>query len=278
MSQNQYSEVSQAINAIITKQYSTSFSVAIRLLDKSIRTDIYNIYGYVRVADELVDTLRPKDSLRMLKDFNIETTQAIKVGVSLNPVIHAFAQTVIKYQIDYSLIQAFINSMTMDISKKSYNKKQYKDYIYGSAEVVGLMCLMVFLGGNKTKYKKLTLGAKALGSAFQKVNFLRDLNIDNQELGRIYFPNIDIENFQSDQKKQIEQEILADFKIAQSTIYQLPYSSRYGVLLAYWYYRLLLRKIQKTSAQVLKEKRVRVSDITKLLLYIVVFGEKLLHI
>ncbi len=278
MSPNQYTEVSQVINSFITKQYSTSFSAAIRLLDKPIRTDIYNIYGYVRVADELVDTLRPKDSLRMLKDFNTETSQAVKSSVSLNPVIHAFAQTVIKYQIDSSLIQAFIGSMAMDISKNSYTKKQYKDYIYGSAEVVGLMCLMVFLGGSKTKYKKLIYGAKALGSAFQKVNFLRDLNEDNQALGRVYFPNIDIDNFQNDKKKQIEQEILNDFKIARSTISQLPYSSKYGVLLAYWYYRLLLRKIQKTSVQELREKRVRVTNITKLLLYFVVFVEKLLHI
>lgn len=263
---------------LLTKQYSTSFYLATKLLDKNIRKHIYAIYGMVRVADELVDSFKPKNTEEMLNEFEAQVYLAMKTNLSLNPVLHAFANTCSTYSIDKKLIRAFFMSMCMDITKKTYSKKEYEDYIYGSAEVIGLMCLMVFVGGDKKLYKKLKPSAQVLGSAFQKVNFLRDINIDNSELGRMYFPDIKLANLTNYQKKSIEREIAIEFKNAQKAIAQLPYSSKYGVLLALWYYQNLLAKISRTDVTILKKNRIRISNYKKLILLTAVLSRKLLHI
>lgn len=278
MAQDIYTTTSYEINKLVTHKYSTSFSLAIKAVNEPVRTHIYNIYGLVRVTDELVDTLRPKESAVILKNFIDDTNRAVDVGVSLNPIIHAYAQTAREFDLPPELLKAFFISMQMDISKKTYSSEEYKEYIYGSAEVIGLMCLMVFVGGNKELYKKLKPSAQVLGSAFQKVNFLRDINIDNSELGRMYFPDIKLANLTNDQKKSIEQEIAIEFKKAQKAIAQLPYSSKYGVLLALWYYQNLLAKISRTDVTIIKKNRIRISNYKKLILLAAVLSRKLLHI
>jgi len=273
-----YTKTSQQINKLITQQYSTSFSTAMRLLNEPDRTHLYNIYGFVRVADELVDTLRPSNAAILLKDFETHTFTAIRSQVSLNPVIHAFAKTVHTYNIPSQLIKAFFISMSMDLSKKKYSASQYQAYIYGSAEAVGLMCLCVFTEGKISSYKKYTPAAQALGSAFQKVNFLRDLQADNLDLGRVYFPGVDFTHFNDEQKNTITQDISNDFKQAKVMIHQLPVASRYGVLLAYMYYMVLLHKLITTPANRLKQERIRVQSPHKLVLYILVVIRKFLRI
>lgn len=274
----QFTEFSYKQSQALTSRYSTSFSLACKLLNKDIRTHIYNIYGLVRVTDELVDTLRPKESAVILKNFIDDTNRAVDVGVSLNPIIHAYAQTAREFDLPSELLKAFFISMQMDISKKTYSSEEYKKYIYGSAEVIGLMCLMVFVGGDKKLFNQLRPSAQVLGSAFQKVNFLRDIKADNNELGRMYFPGIKFSKLTDDQKIFIELEISNDFSKAQKAITQLPQSSRYGVLLALWYYQSLLKKISKTNVSSLKSGRIRVSNYKKSLLLIAVLSRKLLHI
>lgn len=263
-----YLDSSQDINKLITKKYSTSFSTAIILIDKSIRKDIYNIYGFVRVPDELVDSLRPEDCKKQLIDYTNQTYSAMHYGVSSNPIIHAFVSTAKKYSISKKLIQPFFDSMLTDISKKKYTNKEYQQYIYGSAEVVGLMCLCVFTGGSSKQYKLLQPGAIALGSAFQKINFLRDIKSDNNNLNRVYFPNTKLNHLSKIEKKNIERDIVRDMKLAKQMINSLDKSSRYGVNLAYSYYSALLDKITKSTPEELLTKRIRVNNIHKAFLFI----------
>lgn len=260
-----YDEISNRTSSIITKKYSTSFSMAVRLLDKSIRQDVYNIYGFVRVADEIVDSFDGYPQEDILNRFEEELWLSLKIGISANPVINAFQNTIVKYDISISLVKAFMKSMRADISKKVYkNKDEIDEYIYGSADVVGLMCLKIFVKGSQSRYKQLEASAIKLGSAFQKVNFLRDLSQDFEELDRTYFPNIDPRNFKDSDKKVIIEEIENDFKIAKEGILKLPKESRLGVYLAYKYYSNLLKKIVHTPAIVLKENRIRVSTPKKI--------------
>jgi phytoene synthase len=262
-----YDEISNQTASLITKKYSTSFSLAVSLLDRSIRQDVYNIYGFVRVADEIVDSFDGYPQEDLFDRFEEEFWISLKIGVSANPVINAFQNTIVKYDISISLVKAFLKSMRADISKKIYqNKDEIDEYIYGSADVVGLMCLKIFVKGDQTRYSQLEASAIKLGSAFQKVNFLRDLRQDYEELDRTYFPNVDPDNFKDSDKDMIVKDIENDFKIAKEGILQLPKESRLGVYLAYKYYSHLLKKIVHTPAKVLKEDRIRVSNPKKILI------------
>ena len=256
-----YDEISNQTASLITKKYSTSFSLAVSLLDRSIRQDVYNIYGFVRVADEIVDSFDGYPQEDVFDRFEEEFWISLKIGISANPVIHAFQNTIVKYDISISLVKAFLKSMRADISKKIYqNKEEIDQYIYGSADVVGLMCLKIFVKGDQARYSQLEASAIKLGSAFQKVNFLRDLRQDFEELDRNYFPNVDPDNFKDSDKDMIVKDIENDFKIAKEGILQLPKESRLGVYLAYKYYSHLLKKIVHTPAKVLKDDRIRVSN------------------
>ena len=260
-----YDEISNQTASLITKKYSTSFSLAVSLLDRSIRQDVYNIYGFVRVADEIVDSFDGYPQEDLFDRFEEEFWISLKIGISANPVIHAFQNTIVKYDISISLVKAFLKSMRADISKKIYqNKEEIDEYIYGSADVVGLMCLKIFVKGDQAIYSQLEASAVKLGSAFQKVNFLRDLRQDHEELDRTYFPNVDPDNFKDSDKDMIVKDIENDFKIAKEGILQLPKESRLGVYLAYKYYSHLLKKIVHTPAKVLKEDRIRVSNMKKI--------------
>lgn len=257
---------SESCSKLITKAYSTSFSLGIRTLDRSIRNPIYNIYAFVRYADEIVDTFHDFNKSALLTQFKQQTYQAIYDKISLNPILFSFQKTVNEYQINLDLIEAFFKSMETDLSETSYNKEDYTEYIYGSAEVVGLMCLHVFTNGDSELFERLKSPARSLGAAFQKVNFLRDMKSDFEERGRVYFPGIDFTHFQEEAKAQIEKEILIDFQDAEKGIRELPISSRRGVRLAYRYYLKLFQKIQSAPAHSLKETRIRVPDTEKLLI------------
>ncbi len=258
-----FHNTSQQCSKITTELYSTSFSSAIKLLHKDLRTPVYNIYGFVRFADEIVDTFHEHDKATLLAEFKHDTYTAIERKISLNPVLHSFQLTVNEYNIDLQLVEAFFNSMEWDLSKNRYDASGYAAYIYGSAEVVGLMCLYVFCEGDKMLYEKLKPSAQALGAAFQKVNFLRDLKADYHELNRTYFPNADFRNFTPYMKQQIEQDIAADFANAYEGILQLPVKARFGVYVAYKYYISLFRKIQKVQPQKILEQRIRIPDFYK---------------
>ena len=248
----------------VTELYSTSFSMATRLLHRSIRQDIYNIYGFVRFADEIVDTFHDYPKEELLNRFEKELYLSIKQGISLNPILNSFQKTVNKYKIDISLIKSFLKSMRWDLEKKVYeNNDDYKEYIYGSADVVGLMCLTVFVKGNQDDYSKLKISAMSLGSAFQKVNFLRDLNLDFEELERTYFPGINVSQFDEDSKNKIILEIEKDFKHALAGIFKLPDEARFGVYTAYKYYSKLLKKLKKTPSLSIKKSRIRVPNYQK---------------
>ena len=248
----------------VTNSYSTSFSLATKMLSKSIRQDIYNIYGFVRFADEIVDTFHDYNKKELLERFIDELNYSLKNKISSNPILNSFQNTVNKYNIDYELISSFLKSMKMDLKKIKYNsEKEYQEYIYGSADVVGLMCLKVFLDGNEKYYQKLKPNAMALGSAFQKVNFLRDLNADFHELNRTYFPNLDFKNFNDDSKKLILNDIENDFRNALIGIQKLPNNSKFGVYAAYKYYKRLLKKLKKTSFIRIKNERIRVPNYQK---------------
>ena len=261
-----FSRVSFECSKLITQNYSTSFSLGIRMFATELRQPIYGIYGFVRFADEIVDTFHDKDKEMLLADFRRETFKAIYDGISLNPVLHSFQYVVNKYSIEHELIDAFLDSMQMDLNKTIYDDNDLKKYIYGSAEVIGLMCLKVFLNGDNTEYDRLKTYACALGSAFQKINFLRDMKSDFQERGRVYFPGINFHNFTEADKKDIEQDIQDEFTLAYKGIVQLPRSSRLGVYCAYKYYINLFYKIRRLPAAIITERRIRVSDKRKLYL------------
>ncbi|MBP6695724.1 MAG: phytoene/squalene synthase family protein [Saprospiraceae bacterium] len=262
-----FSQVSFECSKLITQRYSTSFSLGIRMFAKELREPIYAIYGFVRFADEIVDTFHEKDKKTLLAEFRNETFKAINNQISLNPVLHSFQYVVNTYDIDHDLIHAFLDSMEMDLEKTTYyDESEYKKYIYGSAEVVGLMCLKIFLKGNADEYDKLKPYACALGSAFQKINFLRDMKSDYDERGRVYFPGINFKYFSEIDKKAIEEDIQKEFAEAYKGIKLLPRSSRLGVYSAYQYYINLFYKIKNVSADVVTEKRIRVSDKRKLYL------------
>lgn len=261
-----FDELSYSVSKITTEKYSTSFSLGILALKPSIRADIYAIYGYVRLADEIVDSFHSYNKEKLLNRLIEETNQALQDHISLNPILQSFQETVHKYQIDKSLIDQFLHSMQMDLNKVEYNSDNYKEYIFGSAEVVGLMCLQVFTEGNKQQYEELKPYAMKLGSAFQKINFLRDLKDDYQILGRTYFPNIQMNTFDNATKKQIELDIADEFQMALEGIKKLPISSKFGVYLAYSYYWSLFNKIKKVSSEHILQNRVRVPNSEKALL------------
>lgn len=258
-----FHKVSQCCSRITTEAYSSSFASAIRLLHKDLRNPIYNIYGFVRFADEIVDTFHDYNKAELLQQFKQETFGAIDRGISLNPILHSFQMTVNQYRIDPALVHDFFKSMEMDLNRQWYDTAGYNEYIYGSAEVVGLMCLYIFCEGNAEMYAKLKPYAQSLGAAFQKVNFLRDVKADFNGLNRIYFPGVDFMNFTPRMKQEIEDEIAADFKYALPGILQLPLKARFGVYVAYKYYWSLFNRIRKVApARILKE-RVRIPNYRK---------------
>jgi 15-cis-phytoene synthase len=256
-------QVSEECSRITTERYSTSFSSAIRLLHKDMRQPIFNIYGFVRFADEIVDTFHQHDKAALLEQFKKETYDALERGISLNPILNSFQKTVNEYNIDRKLIDAFLYSMELDLTQTTYTQQGYEEYIYGSAEVVGLMCLYVFCEGNQVSYDKLKDSAKSLGSAFQKVNFLRDVKADFAGLSRVYFPGCDFNNFTEQQKTEIEEDIQQDFLHAYRGILELPVKSRFGVYVAYKYYLSLFKRIKKMKPASVLEARVRIPNYSK---------------
>ena len=263
-----FDDVSILASQNVTRTYSTSFYAGVRFLDKKIRNDIHAIYGFVRFADEIVDTFHSFDKEELLREFKRDTYLALERKISLNPILNSFQATVHKYEIDRRLIDQFLHSMEMDLTKVEYNDLRYKEYILGSAEVVGLMCLKVFVYGNQQEYERLTPFAMKLGSAFQKINFLRDLKDDINELGRLYFPHIAaINNLSLEEKLAIEEEIEAEFAEAYKGIIQLPKSSRFGVYLSYVYYTRLLREIKRRTIKELMQNRISVPKNTKMFLF-----------
>ncbi|MGH2552534.1 MAG: phytoene/squalene synthase family protein [Chitinophagaceae bacterium] len=261
-----FHQVSDKCSQVVTENYSSSFSSAIRLLHKDLRTPIYNIYGFVRFADEIVDTFHEHEKSTLLTQFKQETYEALQRGISLNPILNSFQRTVREYNIETSLIDSFFRSMELDLSKKEYDQAEYEEYVYGSAETVGLMCLNVFCEGNLDLYDQLKNPARSLGAAFQKVNFLRDFKADYNGLSRIYFPGCDFHNFSESQKRKIEDDIEKDFQAALQGILRLPVKARFGVYVAYKYYYSLFSKIKNThSTRVLKE-RIRIPNYVKVLI------------
>ena len=249
---------------MVTMRYSTSFSSAIKLFHNDLRKPIFNIYGFVRFADEIVDTFHDHDKQLLLEEFKKETFEAIERKISLNPILNSFQQTVNSYHIDHELVHAFFRSMESDLTQNKYDRQGYEEYIYGSAEVVGLMCLYVFCEGNKTLYKSLKQPAQALGAAFQKVNFLRDIKADFNDLSRVYFPGCDFHNFTQRDKIQIESDIEEDFKNAFEGILNLPMKAKFGVYVAYKYYYSLFKKIKSTHPHHILQKRIRIPNHRKL--------------
>ena len=266
-----FDQTAYQCSKLITNAYSTSFSLGIRTLHKSYHPAIYAIYGFVRYADEIVDTFHCHDKSGLLKQFKSDTYTAIQEGISLNPVLHSFQDVVNNYQIDHELIEAFLVSMEMDLSKRDYTDRDYQKYIYGSAEVVGLMCLKVFCEGDEEEYQPLLKPAKHLGAAFQKVNFLRDIKSDFDERGRVYFPDVDFGTFSREEKEGIEEDIRNDFRLALAGIKKLPKGVRAGVYLAYIYYTVLFKKITRLTPERIKSQRIRVPNFKKILLLILCF-------
>jgi len=261
-----YANTCMECSELITKRYSTSFSMGIRLFHKTLRKPIAAIYGFVRFADEIVDTFHDHNKKALLDRFKKDTFEAIESQISLNPVLQSFQQVVNHYHIDDHLINAFLDSMYMDLESINYNQLMLDKYIYGSAEVVGLMCLCVFTNGDEKSYNSLKDSARSLGSAFQKINFLRDMKSDFADRGRVYFPNVDFKYFTQDQKKEIELDIKKDFDNAYIGITKLPKSSRLGVYLAYRYYLKLFHKISFAPVSQVKEERIRVPNSLKMVL------------
>ena len=260
---SKFHTVSNKSSEITTREYSSSFSSAIRLLHQDMRQPIYNIYGFVRFADEIVDTFHDYDKTLLLEEFKRETYIAIDREISLNPILNSFQQTVNEYNIDHGLIDAFFGSMEMDLSQRNYDIKNFNEYVYGSAEVVGLMCLYIFCEGKKELFEKLRDSACSLGAAFQKVNFLRDIRDDYNSLSRMYFPGCDFNNFTEDDKKKIEADIYKDFKTAYNGILKLPLKSRFGVYVAYKYYLSLFKKIKSLEPARVLETRIRIPGYEK---------------
>ena len=261
-----YHKISVDASKNVTQLYSTSFSMGIKLLDKNIHDAIFSIYGFVRLADEIVDTFHDYPKSEMLQEFKEDTYKALDRKISVNPILHAFQMVVNKYSIDRDLIDKFLLSMEQDLNDIKYSSDGYKEYIVGSAEVVGLMCLKVFVSGDNDLYFSLEEPARKLGAAFQKINFLRDVKADYQELGRTYFPGVDLEKFTPDEKLKIEEDIQDDFECALEGIIKLPSSSRLGVYVAYRYYFSLFKKIKKVSSDRLMEERIRVPNTKKILI------------
>lgn len=259
-----FDDVSYHCSKIVTQSYSTSFALATKMLAPSIRTDIYNIYGFVRFADEIVDTFHDYDKEKLFNAFEKDMEEAIQNKISLNPILNSFQHTYHKYDIPHHLVESFMKSMRMDLTKKAYETfDEYREYIYGSADVVGLMCLCVFVNGDKEKYEELKESAMALGSAFQKVNFLRDLKADYEDLNRTYFPNTNLLELDEQSKKRIVNEIKADFALGYSGITKLPEQAKFGVYTAYRYYKKLLQKLQGTPPLEIKNSRIRVPNYQK---------------
>ena len=255
-----FDDLSVQVSRLTTRSYSTSFSLGIYFLHDRLRDPIYSIYGFVRVADEIVDSFEGFDQEYLLKKFREDTYEALELRISTNPVLNAFQEVVHEYEIERELIDTFLDSMEMDLQKVDYTDEKYQQYILGSAEVVGLMCLHVFTEGDKKMYLNLKPYAMKLGAAFQKVNFLRDLKDDYHVLGRTYFPEVDMENFSAEAKRQIEAEIEEDFKIALEGIKMLPASSKGGVYLAYVYYQSLFKKIRRLPANRILSGRIRINN------------------
>lgn len=261
-----FDNVSNDCSKLVTKSYSTSFSLAVNMLSPKIRADIYNIYGFVRFADEIVDTFHNYNKEELLSHFENDYHLSKKQGISLNPILNSFQKTVKKYNISEEMVQAFLKSMKADLHKTQYQtKEEYDEYIYGSADVVGLMCLKVFVDGDDEKYNELKNAAMRLGSAFQKVNFLRDLKADFELLNRSYFPNVDLGQLNSISKQLIIDEIEADFDYAYTNgILKLPVEAKFGVYMAYRYYRRLLKKLKAVPSEKIMDTRIRISDPMKI--------------
>ena len=259
-----FDKVSYQCSKVVTERYSTSFALATKMLHSSIRSDIYNIYGFVRFADEIVDTFHDYDKKNLFEKFEIELHAALKDKISLNPILNSFQHTFHTYNIPMHLVDSFMKSMRMDLTKSVYRTdEEYKEYIYGSADVVGLMCLKVFVKGHEQSYEDLKESAMALGSAFQKVNFLRDVKADFEELNRSYFPNTNLMELDEMSKKRIVDEIKADFKKGYAGIMELPAEAKFGVYTAYKYYYKLLKKLQNTPSLEIKNTRIRVPNYEK---------------
>jgi phytoene/squalene synthetase len=269
-----FNKVCGLSSKMVTEKYSTSFSRASTLFKPEIRQHIYNIYGFVRFADEIVDTFHDFDKAKLMDEFEQNYRYALENGISLNPILHSFCVTQREKKIPQHLVDAFLHSMKMDLGEiKGLNDEKYNEYIYGSAEVVGLMCLKVFVNGEVEEYERLKPYAQSLGAAFQKINFLRDISADFNDLNRTYFPNVDFSKFNSEDKKEIEKDIAKDFAHAFIGIKMLPISSRLAVFMAYKYYINLFKKIRKTDPALLLTKRIRVSNARKIYL----FGEMMLN-
>ena len=259
-----FDTVSYDCSKLVTKSYSTSFSLATKMLSKSIRNDIYNIYGFVRFADEIVDSFHDYNKEELFNYFVIDFERSLNDKISLNPIINSFQRTYHKYNIDKHLVDSFLKSMRMDLHKKEYlTREEYQEYIYGSADVVGLMCLKIFVNGDNEKYEELKQMAMSLGSAFQKVNFLRDLKADHDNLSRTYFPNTDLRNLDEVSKQHIIDDIEKDFEEGLKGIKKLPIEAKFGVFMAYRYYKQLLNKLKKTPALEIKNTRIRVPNYRK---------------
>jgi phytoene/squalene synthetase len=269
-----FDDISQRSSKMVTNAYSTSFSLGVRFLAQKFHNPIYAIYGFVRFADEIVDSFHEFDKHKLLMQFKKDTYEAIEQKVSLNPILNSFQQVVHQYNIDHWLIETFLKSMEMDLSETKYDQEGYEEYILGSAEVVGLMCLKVFVEGNEEQYEKLKHPAMKLGSAFQKINFLRDFKADVNDLGRMYFPQLLQQHFNEQTKAEIEADILKDFHTGFEGIKQLPKDARFGVYVAYIYYYQLFKKIKNLPASKIQEERIRIPDKEK---YALFFGSYLRH-
>ena len=269
-----FDDISERTSKMVTNSYSTSFSLGVKFLGKKFHNPIYAIYGFVRFADEIVDTFHEFDKKILLDDFKVDTYKAIKQGISLNPVLNNFQKVVNEYQIDHKLIDTFLHSMEMDLTEQTYDQQGYEEYILGSAEVVGLMCLKVFVEGDQTKYNELKNNAMKLGAAFQKINFLRDFKADVDGLGRMYFPQLHTKAFNDETKREIEADIIKDFDAGYEGIKQLPKDVRLGVYVAYIYYKNLLKKIINMPVNRILEERVRIPDNQK---YALFFGSYIRH-
>ena len=267
---NIFDNLSHEMSTLTTKKYSTSFSLGISFLKKDLQKPIYAVYGFVRFADEIVDSFHNFDKAELLEDFKKQTFTAIDKGISLNPILNSFQWAVNKYNIPLELIETFLASMEMDLEseKASFDQTKYEQYILGSAEVVGLMCLKIFVRGDEIAYEKLKNSARKLGSAFQKINFLRDLKADYQDLGRTYFPGINMEDFSSEVKREIEEDIAKDFHEGYQGIIKLPKDARFGVYMAYIYYYKLFTKIKATSAETILNERIRIPNNKKYRLFV----------
>jgi len=263
-----YARVCAECSVLTTKAYSTSFSLGIRFLGEHLRQPVYSIYGYVRFADEIVDTFHHKDKSTLFERFKADTNLALEEGISLNPILHAFQQVFHQYSLDKNHVDLFLQSMEWDLKRADYDRVGFEQYIVGSAEVVGLMCLKVFVNGDQSEYERLRPFAERLGAAFQKINFLRDIKADFQEMGRSYFPNLDMTSFDEQTKSIIEDEIEADFKEAYKGIIELPRSSRLGVYIAYIYYLRLFQKIRSLPSERIMEERIRIPNSRKATLFV----------